>query len=1016
MQRILMSKILLACLLLIGSLCHAQKPYFQQQVDYAINVTLDDNRHRLSGDISMVYHNLSPDTLTFIYIHLWPNAYKNNRTAFSNHFTENGDLSFYFAKKEDRGFIDSLSFSVNGKSAAYRPYAGQTDIIKLELPKPILPGASVNISTPFRVQIPKSVSRLGHVDQTYQVTQWYPKPAVYDRDGWHPMPYLDQGEFYSEFGSFDVKITVPKNYVLAATGELQNPEEKAFLEERIRFSEAQNFDQLSLIPHEIPESDSLFKTLYFKADNVHDFAWFADKRFYVLKDTARLKSGKEIEVYCYFTNEEANLWKRGPKFTARAVEYYSDVVGEYPYPHATAVQSALGAGGGMEYPMITVIGLSYTFKSLDIVITHEVGHNWFYGILASNEREHAWMDEGFNSYVESRYSDKYYPNSFDRTNYLAYLLQARQGIDQPSETSSPKLTNINYFLGAYSKPTLTLRYLEQYWGSEKMDRILKKFYKEWKFKHPSPSDLQRLFEKESGENLDWVFKDLLGSRKRLDYGITDVKTKAAKIFIKVKNKGEIAAPYSLSLLDESDSIKAVYWFPALAASADTVLEFALEKGLRFRLDASGEMPDFDLTDNTAKSEGFFKTGEKTRFNFLLNLQNPDLPAVNFAPALGFNSRDGFMLGMAFYSTPVPSGKWEFGLAPLYAFNSKTAVGMGELRRNFLTRGKLRTWSLGLTVKSFNGFDNDFYNYHLRYTRFNPNAEFVFRKKEERSYHQHTLRADNLIILSEKEIFERPDTVVLFMGKKNLLRSTHRLSHSYNNSQPLAPYSIRTQLEYANYSDSRDSLRHYVKLSIEGNFKFYYANKKSVDLRIFAAGFPIHTQRDFGAFPLHLASRNNNDYHFDEHIYGRREPGAFWSQQVNLREGGFKTPVDIAQSVADGRSNSFILAINLKSDIPVKLPFGTEIVKIKPFADLGYFQNTAPSVTVNSLSEQIFANAGLMIDIWDGAAGIYFPLVSSKNLDLLLKQRGSYCNRISFNFNLNRLHPRELAIKVLGGLY
>lgn len=136
----------------------------------------------------------------------------------------------------------------------------------------------------------------------------------------------------------------------------------------------------------------------------------------------------------------------------------------------------------------------------------------------------------------------------------------------------------------------------------------------------------------------------------------------------------------------------------------------------------------------------------------------------------------------------------------------------------------------------------------------------------------------------------------------------------------------------------------------------------------------------------------------------------------MREGGFKTPVEIAQSIADGRSNSFIFAVNLKSDIPVNLPFGTEIVKIKPYLDLGYFQNTAPSVTVNSASEQIFANAGLMIDIWDGAAGIYFPLISSKNLDLLLKQRGNYMSRIGFSLNLNRLHPRELAKSVLGSLY
>ncbi len=1013
-----MPKILIAFLLLIGSICQAQRPYFQQKVDYKINVSLDDKKQRLAGDISMDYYNQSPDTLKFIYIHLWPNAYKNNRTAFSNQFTENGDRSFYFSKKEERGGIDSLLFKIDGQEVKWKFYGDQPDIAKLELPKPLAPGASMNISTPFRVQIPKSVSRLGHIEESYQVTQWYPKPAVYDRDGWHPMPYLDQGEFYSEFGSFDVKISVPKNYLVAATGELQTKEELAFLNEHIAFSEKQNFDQLSLIDHEFPASDSIFKTLHFKAENVHDFAWFADKRFYVLKDKAKLPSGKEIDVYSYFTNEEANLWKRGPKFTALAIEFYSNTIGEYPYPHATAVQSALGAGGGMEYPMITVIGLSYTYKSLDVVITHEIGHNWFYGILASNERENAWMDEGFNSYIETRYTDKYYPRSENRTNYLAYLLQARQGIEQPSKTPSQNLTNINYFLGSYSKPTLTLRYLEQYLGTNEMDRILAKYFTVWKFKHPTPDELQLVFEKESGKNMAWVFDDLLGSTKLLNYGITHAKSEGAELLLTVKNKGEISAPYSVSLVNNEDSILQTYWFEGLAPGSDTVLRFDGKEGFAYRLDGSGEMPDIDFIDNISRNKGLFKVGIKPRFKFLFSAKNPEYPFINFAPALGYNTHDGFMLGLAFYNTPIPARKWEYGFAPLYGFGSKSPVGVGEVRRNFIPKtGQLQSWSVGLGVKSFNGFDNNTYDYHLRYARFNPNAEFNFRKKEARGYKSHQLRIDNNIILTEKEIFERPDTVVIFAGKRNLWRSTHRLTHAYSNSHPIRPFSIRSQAEYANYLDTgRDSTRHYLKLSVEGNFKFYFANKKSVDLRFFAAGFPLHTQRDFGVFPLHLASRNSNDYQFDEHIYGRREQGAFWSQQINLREGGFKTPIDIAQSIADGRSNSFIFAVNLKSDIPIKLPFGTEFIKLKPYLDLGYFQNSAPSVTVVSISDQIFANGGLMIDIWDGAAGIYFPLVSSKNLDLLLKQRGGYMNRISFSFNLNRLQPRELVKSVLSGMF
>ena len=462
--------------LLFYSNLFAQKPYFQQKVDYKINVSLDDQKNRLLGNITIKYHNQSHDTLKYILLHLWPNAYKNTQTAFSTQFIENGKRDFHFSKKEDRGSIDSLNFMVNGKESKFTFYADQPDIAKLELASPLAPGQSITIYTPFRVKIPKSVSRLGHIDNSYQITQWYPKPAVYDLEGWHPIPYLDQGEFYSEFGTFDVSITLPQNYVVAATGELQNKEEWDFIEQIIRNSEKQNFDYLSLTDQVIPASDTIFKTIQFKADNVHDFAWFADKRFYILKDEARLPSRKKIDCYAYFTNVEAQLWKKGAEYTSRAVEFYSKTVGEYPYPHATAVQSALGAGGGMEYPMITVIGKTGNAKSLDIVIAHEVGHNWFYGILASNEREYAWMDEGFNSYVESRYSDKYYPNSKEITPNLVYLTQARRAMDQASNTPSQNLTSINYFLGAYAKPTMVLRYLEEYLGVDKMDRILNKYY------------------------------------------------------------------------------------------------------------------------------------------------------------------------------------------------------------------------------------------------------------------------------------------------------------------------------------------------------------------------------------------------------------------------------------------------------------------------------------------------------------------------------------------------------------
>ena len=222
-----------ACIAFTGG----AQTYWQQQTAYTIDVTLNEKEKTLDGFEKITYINNSPDTLRFIWFHVWPNAYKNDRTAFSDQLLENGNTAFYFANKEQRGYINRLDFKVDGTTAKTEDHPQHIDIIKVVLPKPLAPKAQVSISTAFHVKLPFNFSRGGFYGESFQVTQWYPKPAVYDKNGWHPMPYLDQGEFYSEFGGYDVRITVPKNYVVAATGELQNEEEKQWLQGRSNYTQ-----------------------------------------------------------------------------------------------------------------------------------------------------------------------------------------------------------------------------------------------------------------------------------------------------------------------------------------------------------------------------------------------------------------------------------------------------------------------------------------------------------------------------------------------------------------------------------------------------------------------------------------------------------------------------------------------------------------------------------------------------------------------------------------------------------
>jgi hypothetical protein len=497
------------CLLLIAN-CQ----YWQQEVNYTIDVSLNDTAHTLDGFEKIEYINNSPDTLKFIWFHVWPNAYKNDKTAYTDQVLENGSTAFYFSDKEQKGYINRLDFKVNNITALIEDHLQHIDIIKIVLPTPLRPGQRITISTPFHVKLPYNFSRGGHDGQSYQATQWYPKPAVYDKNGWHPMTYLDQGEFYSEFGSFDVRITVPKNYVVAATGELQNAEEKEWLKTRNSFSwepikgkEKTTGGQLKTTYQLFPESATEIKILRYKQNNIHDFAWFADKRFVVNSDTCRLASGKVINVYTYYTPKYSVAWKNSVQFCKDALRHYSSLVGEYPYSIVQALQGPDNLGGGMEYPTITSISPDANPKSLDNTIAHEIGHNWFYGILASNEREHPWMDEGINSYYDDKYKVAKYGTQI-KLERLAFETKAVTKTDQPIELPSEKYSESNYALVAYYKTAEWMRYMESELGTEAFNKAMQEYYRRWQFKHPQPADFKKAMEESSGKNLDSVFSYL----------------------------------------------------------------------------------------------------------------------------------------------------------------------------------------------------------------------------------------------------------------------------------------------------------------------------------------------------------------------------------------------------------------------------------------------------------------------------------------------------------------------------
>ena len=495
--------------------------YWQQEVRYDIKVTLDDDAHSLKGFETMVYSNHSPDTLRFIYVHCWPNAYKDNTTALYRQLSQIEERKTKLKKIRDNGYIDQLAFTVDGIKAPAEADVQNADILKLTLPAALAPGKEITIATPFFVKIPSYFSRLGHEGKSYMITQWFPKPAVYDSKGWHAMPYLDQGEFYSEFGSFDVHITLPSSYIVGATGQLLSTAESTAYKQIGK----SNLANPSSPVHYSPPPGAT-KTLDYHADNVHDFAWFADQNFIIQYDTLQLASGKTIDVFSWYRPGGNKQWMNSISFIKDAVLHYSKWVGEYAYPMVSAVEGPGNtSSGGMEYPMITLITSPKAGKEeLDGVIAHEVGHNWFYGMLGTNEREHPWMDEGINTYYEFLYeAEKYRYNGIlgniipDRIKKLPTddFLSAVYNVINQLKTTEPVETpaaafpsEFEYGLVVYAKTAVWMHILETDIGKAQLEKGMRAYFSAWKFRHPYPEDMQASLEQATGSSLDHTFNML----------------------------------------------------------------------------------------------------------------------------------------------------------------------------------------------------------------------------------------------------------------------------------------------------------------------------------------------------------------------------------------------------------------------------------------------------------------------------------------------------------------------------
>lgn len=981
--------------------------YFQQEVNYKIQVSLDDIHHRLNASETVHYTNNSPHSLLEIYFHLWPNAYKNNETALAKQKIENGDLSMFRATEDQLGFIEGIDFKVNGEPVRWNYDSLLIDICKIILNKPLNPGEQIEITTPFSVKIPDGdFSRLGHTGQAYYITQWYPKPAVYDHKGWHAMPYLDYGEYYSEFGSFEVTITIPANYVVGATGELQNEAELKWLERKAEDTKA--LGQFSTDTG-FPASSIETKTISFKQNHVHDFGWFADKRFHVLKNEVELPHSKrKVTSWAMFTNAQAEWWVKAPQYINDALYYFSLWNGDYPYNHCMAVDGTISAGTGMEYPMITIIGTASNEFELEDVIVHEVAHNWFYGILGFNERDYGWMDEGITSFNELRYVYTKYPDNtgkndlvglgnigellgvdkfnFKKGFYYEYLLLSRVHRDEPVNLTSEEFTTFGYGAIMYRKTALIFDYLKSYLGDSLFDDCMKQFYEAWKFKHPYPEDLQKVFETRTGKSLDWFFNDLLKTNKKIDYAVAGINPKKGENLmnpslhsygVTIRNRGNVVSPFSYSTLKDGH-VLSTKWEEGFIGKKE--LQVSCVHCDEIRIDEMGAIPEIKRRNNEIKTSGMFKKKQPLQFKFLGEFEKENRSQVFYTPVIGWNNYNKTMIGAAVYNKFVPHKNVEFLLMPMYATRTKDLAGSGNI-----------SFAHYFEESFIHNLQLNFSGSHYAMIR-----DKVFVSEENPTDYYFTSAPIELTLsLRKKTMRSTIDKRIIFRGintwqdinvydgkgngeKKRKYLFYHQAIFDLYNNRTFDPYGIRATVE------SGDK---YVKTFAEFDYKFSYSNtQKGVDFRLFG-GYFISNNSINPYYNFRFSDYGVTDYLYDNIYLGRNEAEGTLSKQTYLSDGGFKI------YGAPGQSNKWLTSLNMMIDFPGRLPF-------RFFVDVGTFKGAS-----DFDNDFLSYTGGICVYVIKDVAEVYFPIFKSKTISDALDVSGiKYKEQIRFMINFKKLNP------------
>lgn len=995
---------------------------FQQVVDHNLKIEIDDIRHVITGNDSIIYFNNSPDSLNSLFFHLWPNAYQPGSTL-SELMLAQGDSRIHYSRKDHQGNISGLVFRVNGTAVRWEPHPLHNDICRIDLPVALMPDSMISINVMFRVSIPgHGAGTMGRNGQSYFLSNWYPRPAVYDNTGWQLAPLIPRGGTPGEYGSYQVQITLPRNYVVASSGKLDfDPDEEKWME---------NIDEKTRRINRwgrresagFPASAGKTKTLTFTQNNANDFVICFDKRFNYLADTLHIPGlDRYIDIQLFFTVIEGAYWSGSMDMVKRALRFMIENAGDYPFDSFSVVQTTWHDGSDV-HPALVRIGTAMSPYLLESEIISAVADHWFSSAVAFNACQDPWITKGLAGSFAMRYIRGLYHDSLTlqdvvldpgvkrnlgglRDHPVTWFEQLKMSFLQedelqPANLQANQFTPNNFISTAELKSAFAFLTLYESIGHDKFNQLIKDFYYKWKGKRPTVNDFMQALKVTAGEEVvNWFFNELIRKNEWPDYRITSSKITDEGHLITVKNISGVVVPYTITASSpDGEKVIRVDGHPE---SFEIQYSDTGHAVTRFTLDKDFVLPELNRNDNTIRTKGVFRGVNPLSVKPVVALPDPYKSQITFSPVAGWNSTNGFMAGLAVYSNPIIIPATEYLVMPLYGTKNRDLAGLARIEHHFMpSQGRFSRISFGAEVKRY-GYETanrikDEEELFLLYQRLMPFAEFQFRKSDPLQTKQHRIKIRSVLI---SKYFSSP-AIPGVLGDPNRYY-VNEIKYLYRNSSIINPFRMHVSLQqsknmlrvfseenwFINYPSQGKgfSIR-----TFAGLFLITPSNKNSVDFRFTPSGVAINTSTRF----------DQQDPLFDHLYLARNNVNGILKQHMYLSHGGFKRITTV------GNTWRWMLAVNMETTLPGRLPF-------QLYMDAGIFaDDTKDKYTAGKF---LYAS-GVKVTLIKGVAAIYLPFTFLESAEIaereeMNKLELNYFQKIRFVFNLNQLNPLTIPKKI-----